>query len=110
MDSSPARTVVATISASFLAFPSPRQPIISRASDWHGSLVPPPTVPISTAGILTQMYRSPSISSQVVMVMLAPTTWAGSWPVAMYRAAAMLAAWALAPRVPAMLEPTRFLR
>ena len=50
------------------------------------------------------------MSSQVVSVVLHPTTCAGSWPVAMYNAAAMFAAWALAPSIPDMLPPMRFLR
>ncbi len=110
VESSPARTVTATSSANFLALPAPLQSIMDNASDCAGSFVPPPTVPISTAGMRTEMYRSPSTSSHTVIVEDASTTCAGSCPVARYRAATMLAAWALNPSPPAMALPMRFLR
>mmetsp|Transcript_22188 Transcript_22188/g.51237 ORF Transcript_22188/g.51237 Transcript_22188/m.51237 type:complete len:287 (+) Transcript_22188:168-1028(+) len=124
-ESSPAMTAAATMRPNFCALSpgffgareAPLTPIISRHCAWAGSEVPPPTVPTSIEGIEHEICRSgppspsESIASRSVMQFELSITCAGSWPVARKTAATMLAACALLPpTLPAMAEPTRFLR
>ena len=53
MESSPASTVAAAISASFGALPAPAQPIVSRHSRAVPRAVPPPTVATVSDGNVT---------------------------------------------------------
>mmetsp|Transcript_78173 Transcript_78173/g.108618 ORF Transcript_78173/g.108618 Transcript_78173/m.108618 type:complete len:373 (-) Transcript_78173:500-1618(-) len=114
-DSSPASTDPATIRASCSAFApgvvacAPRSPSISSAAACAGRVVPPPTVPTSTEGIVTDTRKpSPSLSITVMHVLLS-TFCAGSWPVARYRAVTILEAWALyPPTLPATADPIMF--
>mmetsp|Transcript_53840 Transcript_53840/g.109506 ORF Transcript_53840/g.109506 Transcript_53840/m.109506 type:complete len:306 (-) Transcript_53840:1017-1934(-) len=115
-DSSPASTLAATTRARLAAFSpgfsvaAPRTPRSSRHAAWAGSVVPPPTVPTSTDGMVTDMSKSSPERSMSVMQLEDSTFWAASWPVARYTAVTRLEAWALKPPTePAMAEPMRFL-
>mmetsp|Transcript_70274 Transcript_70274/g.120697 ORF Transcript_70274/g.120697 Transcript_70274/m.120697 type:complete len:328 (-) Transcript_70274:157-1140(-) len=129
---SPASTAAATMVPSFLArspgaspasaCDAPRTPMISRQAAWAGSEVPPPTVPTSMEGMVTLMCRSSSspsslppvgdgMASNNVMQLADSTTCAGSCPQARNTALTTLAACALKPpTLPAMADPTKFLR
>jgi len=64
--SSPARTAAATMRANFCALVpgtvgcGPRTPSMSNMAAWGSRIVPPPIVPTSIDGIVTEMCKSPS--------------------------------------------------
>mmetsp|Transcript_4498 Transcript_4498/g.17711 ORF Transcript_4498/g.17711 Transcript_4498/m.17711 type:complete len:220 (+) Transcript_4498:914-1573(+) len=104
----------ALVPGAFGAFDAPAQFIASRHARCAGREVPPPTVPTSRLGMVTDMSRafsvwpSTSIASISVMQFALSTTCAGSCPVARKAAATMLAACALKPPTePAMALPIR---
>ena len=120
-DNSPATTVDATNCAKtteFISFYRSRYlfihtPINSKHACCGANDVPPPIVPTSIAGIVTDMYKpaSPLCSSSSIKSRQCDdsTTWAASWPVARKMAATIFEAWAFQPpSEPASDAPTRF--
>ena len=67
-----------TISANLFTLPDPAQSIICNPSFAVSSLVPPPIVAIGKSGIFTEKYKSPSLSSAVVIPKEPSTTCASS--------------------------------
>jgi len=87
-ESSPANTAPPMMVASFLALDpggrsggeGPLTPSIARQPPWAWRVVPPPTVPTSTEGMVTDTCRlSPSSAKSITVMQLEDSTfWAGS--------------------------------